>query len=159
MASDIFVKIGNIPGESFDARHKDEIEVISFTWGLSLAARVTTESGGASGKPTIRELSFVHAIDKATPKLLHACAAGTHLPDATITHRRAGGQQQEFLIVRLSDVQITSVSQGGGSDQSATETVSLAFGTIDFEYRSQKADGSLDAGDHFTYDLTSHQEG
>ena len=157
MASDIFVKIGNIPGESFDARHKDEIEVISFAWGVSNAARVTT--GGPTARPTIRELSFVHAIDKATPKLLQACAMATRLPDATITHRRAGGQQQEFLIVRLSDVVVTSVSQGGGSDQSAVETVSVAFGKIDFEYRAQKADGSLDAGVHFTYDLAARREG
>lgn len=159
MASDIFVKIANIPGESFDARHKDEIEVISFAWGVSNAVRAPTESGGATERPTIRELAFVHAIDKATPKLLQACTTGTHLPDATITHRRAGGQQQEFLIVRLSDVLITSVSQAGGSEQSATETVSLAFRTIDFEYRSQKADGSLDAGDHFTYELARRREG
>ncbi len=159
MASDIFVKIGNVPGDSFDTRHKDEIEAISFSWGVTNEARMATSGSGSAGKPTIKELTFVHAIDRATPKLLQACATGTHLPDATITHRRAGGQQQEFLIVRLTDVLITSVTQGGGSDQPAAESVCLAFAKIDFEYRSQKADGSLDAGIHFTYDLITHREG
>lgn len=159
MASDIFAKIGNIPGESFDARHKDEIEVISFTWGVTNAASAGSGGAQTTGKPLIRELLFVHAIDKATPKLLQACATGTRLPDATITHRRAGGQQQEFLFVRMSDVKVTSVMQGGSSDQPAAETVTLAFAKVDLEYRSQKTDGSLDAGGHFTYDLTINREG
>jgi type VI protein secretion system component Hcp len=35
MATDIFAKIGSIKGESADDKHKDEIEVLSFSWGVA----------------------------------------------------------------------------------------------------------------------------
>ena len=35
MTDDIFAKLGDIKGESLDAKHKDEIEVLSFSWGVA----------------------------------------------------------------------------------------------------------------------------
>ena len=113
MASDIFAKIGDIKGESLDDKHKDEIEVLSFSWGVTNAAVVPGGGGGGAGKATFQDLSIVHNIDKATPLLLRACATGTHLKEATITHRKAGKGQQEFLIVKMNDVIITGVTHGG----------------------------------------------
>ncbi len=160
MASDIFAKIGDIKGESLDAKHKDEIEVLSFSWGVTNSAVIGPGGGGGgAGKATFQDLSIVHNIDKATPQLLRACATGTHLKDATITHRKAGKGQQEFLIVKMNDVIITGVSHAGASGQTGSETVSLAFAKVDLEYRPQKADGSLDTGIHFKYDLKTNKEG
>ena len=113
MASDIFAKIGDIKGESVDAKHKDEIEVLSFSWGVTNAANIGGGGGGGAGKATFQDLSIVHKIDKASPKLLKACATGTHLKEATITHRKAGKGQQEYLIVKMNDVIITGVAHGG----------------------------------------------
>jgi type VI secretion system secreted protein Hcp len=159
MASDIFAKIGDIKGESHDAKHKDEIEVLSFSWGVTNAGGVASGSGGGAGKAAFQDLSIVHTLDKASPKLLEACATGTHLKEATITHRKAGKGQQEFLIVTLNDIIITGVTHGGTSAQPASETVTLAFAKVDFEYRPQKPDGSLDAAIHFKYDLKANKIG
>jgi type VI secretion system secreted protein Hcp len=159
MATDIFAKIGDIKGESADAKHKDEIEVLSFSWGVTNTGATGTGGGGGAGKATFQDLSIVHHIDKASPKLLEACATGTHLKDATITHRKAGKGQQEFLIVKMNDVMITGVIHSGTTTEPASETVSLAFAKVDFEYRPQKADGSLDAGIHFKYDLKANKVG
>ena len=115
--------------------------------------------GGGAGKTTFQDLSIVHKIDKASPKLLQACATGEHVKEATITHRREGKGHQEFLVVKMNDVIITGVVHGGSNEGSASETVSLAFAKVDFEYRPQKADGSLDAGIHFKYDLKAHKVG
>src|SRR4030095_5256432 len=104
MATDIFAKIGDIKGESADAKHKDEIEVLSFSWGVANSGGLEIGSGASAGKATFQGLTIGHNIDKATPKLLEACATGTHLKDATITHRKAGKGQQEFLIVKMNDV-------------------------------------------------------
>ena len=93
MASDIFAKIGDIKGESLDAKHKDEIEVLSFSWGVTNAG-VISGGGGGAGKATFQDLSIVHHIDKASPLLLKACATGTHIKDTIITHRKAGKGQQ-----------------------------------------------------------------
>jgi type VI secretion system secreted protein Hcp len=156
VAADIFAKIGDIKGESPDDKHKDEIEVLSFSWGVtSLSA--PGGPGTAAGKPAFQDLSITHNFDKASPLLLKACATGMHLKEATITHRKAGKGQQEFLIIKMSDVIITGVQHGGGSGQTAAETVNLTFAKVDLEYRPQKADGSMDAGLHFKYDLKTNK--
>jgi type VI secretion system secreted protein Hcp len=102
---------------------------------------------------------IVHRIDKASPALMQACATGTHLKDAIITHRKAGKGQHEYLIVKMNDVLITSVTHGGASGEPASENVSLAFAKVALEYRPVKPDGSLDAGIHFKYDLKANKIG
>jgi len=159
MPIDIFAKIGDIKGESLDNKHKDEIEVMSFSWGVTNSGSSGSGGGGGAGKASFHDLSIVHRIDKASPGLLNACATGQHLKEATITHRKAGKGQQEFLVVKLADILITSVVHGGDTTGPASETVSLAFAKVDFEYRPQKADGSLDAGIHFKFDLKANKSG
>jgi type VI secretion system secreted protein Hcp len=159
MASDIFAKLGDIKGESLDDKHKDEIEVLSYSWGVANVGVISAGSGGATGKATFQDLSIVHNVDKASPMLLKACATGTHIKEATITHRKAGKGQQEYLIVKLNDVIITGVTHGGTGGQPLSESVSLAFAKVDLEYKPQKPDGSIDAGIHFKYDLKANKEG
>ncbi len=161
MAGNIFAKIGDIKGESLDAKHKDEIEVLSFSWGVmnTVSASQGQGTGSVSGQAIFRDLVIVHNLDKASPQLLAACATGQHLKDATITHRKAGKGQQEYLVVKLSDVIVTGVTHGGAAGQPAPETVSLAFAKVDLEYRPRKPDGTLDAGIHFKYDLKSNKIG
>jgi type VI secretion system secreted protein Hcp len=125
---------------------------------VSNTGSMAAGSGGGEGKATFHDLSFVHNVDKASPVLMQACATGTHLKDATITHRKAGKGQQEFMIVKMNDVIITSVTHGGSGD-GHSENVSLAFAKVNVEYKPQKADGSLDAGIHFKYDLKAQKEG
>ena len=159
MAADIFAKIGDIKGESLDSKHKDEIEVLSFSWGVTNAVGPATGGGSGAGKATFHDLSIVHNIDTASPKLMQACATGTHLKEATITHRKAGKGQQEFLIFKMNDIIITSVTHSGSGGQPTPEVVTLAFAKVAIEYKPQKADGSLDAGIHFKYDLKANKEG
>ena len=156
MASDIFAKLGDIKGESPDDKHKDEIEVLSFSWGVT-SLNDPVGPGSAAGKPAFQNLSITHSIDKASPLLLKACATGMHLKEATITHRKAGKGQQEYLIIKMNDVLITGVQHGGGGGEGSSETVNLTFAKVDLEYRPQKADGSLDAGLHFKYDLKTNK--
>ena len=155
MASDIFAKLGDIKGESIDDKHKDEIEVLSYSWGVANSGSISSQ-GFAAGKTTFKDLSIVHHIDVASPSLLKACATGMHLKDATITQRKSGKGQQEFLVIKMNDVIITSVTHGDDPNRSS-EVVSLTFAKVDLEYKAQKADGSLDAGIHFKYDLVGNK--
>jgi type VI secretion system secreted protein Hcp len=157
MASDIFAKLGDIKGESLDSKHKDEIEVLSYSWGLTNAGSMGHGSGGGEGKATFHDLSFVHAVDKASPVLMQACATGVHLKEGTITHRKAGKGQQEYLIVKMSDIIVTAVQHGGSGD-GHSENVSLAFAKVSLEYKPQKPDGSLDAGIFFKYNIQAQKE-
>ena len=158
MASDIFAKLGDIKGESLDDKHKDEIELLSWSWGVTNAKAQPTGSGGAKGKATFHDLSFTHKIDRASPLLLKGCATGQHLKEATITRRKAGKGQQEFLVIKMNDVVITSVAEDDDGGSGLVEAVTLAFAKVDLEYRPQKQDGSLDAGIHFKYDIKANKE-
>jgi type VI secretion system secreted protein Hcp len=158
VTSDIFAKIGDIKGESLDSKHKDEIELLSWSWGVSHPVSGSGGGGGA-GKARFNDLSFTHKIDKASPLLLKACAAGQHLKEATITRRKAGKGQQEFLVIKMNDVLVTSVADSDESGGDQMESVTLAFAKVDLEYRPQKPNGSLDAGLHFKYDLKTNKEG
>jgi type VI secretion system secreted protein Hcp len=159
MASGIFAKIGDIKGESLDSKHKDEVEVLSWSWGVTGGGTIRGGSGGGKGKATFHDFNFTHHIDKASPVLLKACATGQHLKEATITVRKAGKGQQEFLIIKMNDVIITSVSPSGDDAAASAEHVALQFAKVDLEYKPQKADGSLDAGLHFKYDIKGNKEG
>ena len=158
MASDIFAKLGDIKGESGDSKHKDEIEVLSYSWGVTNSGSMAYGSGGGEGKATFHDLSFVHKIDKASPVLMQTCATGAHIKEAMITHRKAGKGQQEYLVVKMNDVIVTGVTHGGSGDGDS-ENVSLSFAKVAFEYKPQKPDGSLDAGVFFKYDLKANKDG
>jgi type VI secretion system secreted protein Hcp len=160
MAADIFAKLGDIKGESLDDKHKDEIEVLSWSWGVSNAGSMAVGAGGGEGKASFHDLSFTHKIDKASPTLMQTCATGVHLKDATITHRKAGKGQQEFLVIKMNDVIVTSVTHSdSGGDGGSAETVTLAFAKVDLEYKPQKADGTLDAAVVFKFDLKANKVG
>ncbi|CDO31877.1 Hcp family type VI secretion system effector [Mycolicibacterium porcinum] len=159
MSTEIFAKIGDIKGESTDARHPDEIDVVSFSWGVAQTGPTGGGGGGGAGRATFQDLLIVHTIDSATPALLLACATGRHLPQATISHRKAGENQQDYLTVKLSDVTITALTQNGLESQPYTETVSLRFTKVDLLYRRRRPDGSLDEGQHFIFDVRTNQPG
>jgi type VI secretion system secreted protein Hcp len=160
MASDIFAKIGDIKGESPDDKHKGEIEILSWSWGVTQSGTMAHGGGGGEGKANFNDFNFTHHIDKASPVLMKACATGEHIKEATITVRKAGKGQQEFLIIKMNDIIITGVAPSGAGDGAATaEHVALQFAKVDLEYKPQKQDGSLDAGVHFKYDITGNKEG
>lgn len=160
MASDIFAKIGDIKGESLDDKHKDEVEVLAWSWGVTQTGSMAHGGGGGEGKASFNDFNFTHHIDKASPVLMKACATGEHLKEAIITVRKAGKGQQEFLIIKMNDIIITSVNPSGAGDGAATaENVALQCAKVDLEYKPQKQDGSLDAGLHFKYDIKGNKEG
>ncbi len=107
------------------------------------------------------DFQFSHYVDKASPNLMKACATGEHIKDAVITQRKAGKGQQEYLIIKMNDILITSVSPGGSAGDSGlvVEQVTLQASKVDLEYKPQKQDGSLDAGLHFKYDMKANKEG
>ena len=156
--ADIFAKLGDIKGESLDDKHKDEVELLSWSWGVSGSS--ASPGGGAGGKVTFSDFNFTHHIDKSSPNLMKACATGAHIKEATITVRKAGKGQLEYLVIKMHDVFITSVSPSAIGDSGATaEHVALQFAKVALEYRPQKQDGSLDAGVFFKYDVKTHKEG
>jgi len=158
MAVDVFLKLGDIKGESKDSKHAGEIEVLSWSWGVSQTGSMGHGGGGGAGKANFSDLSVMHQFDKASPNLMKACATGEHIKEATLIARKAGKEQQEYIIIKMNDIIVTSV-QPSGSSENPVESFSLQPGKIDIEYKPQKPDGTLDAGLHFKYDMTANKEG
>src|SRR5437867_6223278 len=96
-ANDYFLKIDGIEGESFDSKHKGEIDVLSFSWGASQTGTLTAGGGGGAGKVQMQDMKFVMKVNKASPRLMLACATGQHMKGAILTARKAGRDQQEYL--------------------------------------------------------------
>ncbi len=143
-AVDYFLKIDGIAGESQDSKHKGEIELESFSWGETQAGGTGGGGGGAAGKVQMQDFHFVMSVNKASPKLFLACASGQHLKDATFVARKAGKDEQEFLVYKFTDILVSSYQTGGAAgDMLPVDEVSLNFAKIEMEFRPQKGDGSL----------------
>ncbi len=155
MAADYFLKIDGIEGESADAKHKAEIDLLSYSFGATQTGSHSTGGGGGAGKVSMHDFSFAMHVNKATPKLLLACACGEHIKKAVLTCRKAGKDQQEFLKVTFSDLLVSSYQTSGSSDI-PVESISLNFAKIEFEYKEQKADGTLGGAVKSGFDLKAN---
>jgi type VI secretion system secreted protein Hcp len=142
---DAFLKITGIEGESADAKHKGEIQLESFSWGAQQTGTAAHGGGAGAGKVAMQDFHITKQVDKASPKLMLACADGEHLKQAVITCRKAGKDQQEFLKITLTDVLVSSYQMGGTPAGSTIpmEQVSLNYSKIEKEYKEQKSDGTL----------------
>jgi type VI secretion system secreted protein Hcp len=156
-AVDYFLKIDGIQGESVDSKHKGEIELESFSWGETNPG-ATGGGGGAAGKVHIQDLHFVTRVNKASPKLMLACATGKHIKQAVLTARKAGKAAQEFLVFKFTDLLVSSYQTGGSTDVLPTDQVSFNFGRIEIEYRPQKPDGSLDTAVKAGWDVKANKK-
>ncbi len=139
-----FLKIGDIKGESTDAKHKDEIDVLSWSWGMSQST-AGGGTGGGAGKVNVQDISITKLSDAATAPLIMACCSGKHYKEAMLTVRKALKTPLEYLKISLKDVRVTSQSIGSEGGNHPTENITLNFAEFKLEYTSQKADGSAGA--------------
>jgi type VI secretion system secreted protein Hcp len=143
---DYFLKITGFEGESSDSKHKNEIDVESWSWGETNAGTHSGGGGGGAGKVSMQDFHFVMRTNKSSPKLMLACASGQHIKEAALTCRKAGEEQQEYLIIKFHDLLISSYQTGGSAgDIIPVDQISFNFSKIEYEYKPQKPDGTLDA--------------
>ena len=142
--ADIFLKLGDIDGESTDQKHPNWIEIDAYAFGIA-------QGGSAlmlpAEKPALQDIAVVKKLDKSTPLLFLTCATGEHIPEATLTARKAGDKQQDYLIITLSDLIISGVAPNLSSsgdpeaDPQSSEQLSLNFSKIEVKYLFQDASG------------------
>jgi type VI secretion system secreted protein Hcp len=143
MAVDMFIKIGDIKGESKDKTHKDEIDILAWSWGMSNSGDMHTGGGGGAGKVNIQDVSLTKWQDASTCDLMKACCAGTHIPEATLTVRKAGDKPLEYLKIKLTNLLVTAVSTGGsGGEDKLTENVTLNFEKFNVDFLTQDEKGA-----------------
>ena len=154
---DYFLKLDGVVGESLDAKHKGEIELESFSWGLAHGAAPAAGGGGAAGKVSFQDFHFVQKTQKSSPTLMQAGASGKHIPSALLTARKAGKEQLEFLKIKLTDVLVSSF-QIAADDDYPFEQISLNFSKIEVSYSAQPAGGKSTGATTFGWDLKANKK-
>ncbi|UTH47143.1 type VI secretion system tube protein Hcp [Loktanella salsilacus] len=158
MAVDMFLDIeGEIQGESQDKEHKDTIDVLAWSWGMSQSGSFHVGGGGGAGKANFQDLSITKWIDNSSAELMKYCANGDHFPSATLYIRKAGKVPLEYLVIKMGKMMITSVSTGGsGGEDRLTENITLNFAEVKVEYKKQKEDGSGEAAKEFPWNIAKN---
>lgn len=162
MAVDMFIKFEGkeIKGEAQDAQHKDEVDVLAWSWGASQSGTTHMGKGGGGGKCNVQDLSFTKYIDSASNALLQRVFDGDHIEKATLVVRKAGGESPvEYLTITMEDVIISSFSTGGsGGEDRLTENVTLNFSQVKMSYIPQKEDGTAEAAKEAGWDIAANEK-
>jgi type VI secretion system secreted protein Hcp len=157
MATDYYLKLDGVEGESQKEGHTKEIEVLSWSWGGSNDGSFAHGSGGGTGKFTASDLSCQAYISKASAKLLQACAKGTHVDKGVLSCRKSGGDTKpyDFLKLTFEHCLVSSFQAGGSSgSESLADSFSINFSKITYEYFVQDASkGTVSSSGSVSYDL------
>lgn len=158
MAVDMFIKIGDIDGESQDDKHKGEIDVLAWSWGMAQSGTYHTGGGGGAGKVNAQDLSLTKYLDKSSPKLMQRVCDGGHIKNAVLVVRKAGGDEPlEYLKIEMNKVMVTSVSTGGsGGEDRLTENITLNFAEVKVTYLEQDEKGKEKGQAPFGWDLAKN---
>ena len=159
MAVDMFLKVEGpvVDGEAQDKAHGKEIDVLSWSWGMSNSGTTHMGGGSGAGKANFQDLSVTSWYDKSTHELMKAATKGTHFGTITLTCRKSGDVPLEYIIYKLIDCIITSVSTGGsGGEDRLTANFSINFGAFDIKYQPQSNKGGAEGAtiDHI-YDIAA----
>ena len=158
MAQDIFLKIEGVNGEARDSAHKNEIDILAFSTGVSQQGTMHMGGGGGGGKASFQDLHVTKPVDKSSTELMLRCASGKHFASAILTVRKAGDHPLEYFKYTMSDVLISSYSVGAAGDtEKVTEQVSLNFAKIKVEYQEQLQGGGAGAQPNMTWNIAENK--
>lgn len=158
--SDCFIKIDGIDGESQDKTHKNEIDILSWSWGASQSGTTHMGSGSGGGKAHFQDMNLVMYIGKEFTALLNHLSTGKHISKATLCCRKAAGDNPlEYLKIEMKDLIISSLTTGGsGAEDRVTYNCSINFGEYKVMYTEQKPDGSKGATPEFAWDIAANEK-
>jgi len=152
---DYYLQIEGIEGESTKKHCENHIELLSWSWGETNTGSMSHGTGGGTGRVSMQDFNFTMTVNKATPKLMLACATGEHIKKAVLTCREAGKEQQEFLKITFSDILCSSYQIGGshGDDNKPVDHVSFNYTKVEWEYKQQDEKGQTGKPVKAGYDL------
>src|SRR5262245_32197633 len=154
-------KHGVSKGESQDTQHKDEIEVLSWAWGMQ--GKASLGGGVATGKAAMHDLKITKRVDSASTALMLALRTNEPITKAVLTLRKAGKSQLEYMKVTIEQGRVMSLTIDGGDESSGgggadvLERVTFSFNKIEVEYVPQGKDGLPQGGMKFEDQWSSTQ--
>lgn len=155
MAVDFFLKLDGIEGESADDKFKNQIKILSWSWGASQRSSVSGSGGSGAGKADLSDLSVMCDFDKATPLFFKSIGEGTHIKTGQLNAVKSGGKGKPYLKVDFKELFVTSV-QMSGSSEIPTVSVSFSYNEIKIDYSQQAEDGTLTSTGAVTYNTKTN---
>jgi len=153
---DYFLKLDGIDGESQDSKHSKEVELIHYHFkGAQQGTTGSATGGGGKGRVKLEDFVVWKKTDKSSPKLFEHCCSGEPVKKLTLTARKAGKDQQDYLKIILTDAVVSrfehgaNVESGAGAGKSSmddwehVECIGFNYATIKYSYKEQKSDGTL----------------
>jgi type VI secretion system secreted protein Hcp len=158
MAVDFYLKLDGINGESVSDGHKDEIQLLSFSWGGHQRTSVAGTGGSGAGKVDLSDLNIMKHVDKATTPMFKALVTGTHIKTGVLTAVKtgAGAGGKPFLTISLKELFVTSL-QISASSEIPTESVSFSYNEVKHEYSTQNEQGILTTTGSTTYNTKENK--
>lgn len=160
MAVDMFLDLPEIPGESKKKDHEGQWDLESFNFGV--AQRGTFQmggTGGGTGKAEFQDVSVVKYVDKASPMIFQACAAGSHFDKATIYVRKAGENPMEYLKIEMEHLIISHMSNScAAAGDKPLESLSINCAKVTHYYTEQQDDGSKGSVTQAGFDLRAGEK-
>ena len=158
-ASNIILQISGIDGESLIEGHEDEIDILTWSWGISNSSQNIVGSGRNAGRAIVKPLVVTKYIDKASPDLALKVLTGEFIAEATLFVRKAGEFPLDYLKITMSNVEIANFSTGGsGGEDRLTESISMIFSKVCYEYIPQEFSGEAGAAIEACWDTTMNEE-
>jgi type VI secretion system secreted protein Hcp len=156
--ADTFLKLGDIKGESTDAKHKDEIDILSFTQSFINSGSLGSGGGGGAGKVTCGAITLMKNIDKSSPLLLKGVTTGEHFKEGTITFQANNRASNEYYTIRMSEVLVNELTQTDAADPNRIfEKLVLNAAAFEFQYTPQTVKGTVGTPVNFKFDCAANK--
>jgi type VI secretion system secreted protein Hcp len=156
MAVDYYLKLDQVQGESADKDHKDEIQIMSWSWGASQVSSVAGTGGSGAGKADLSDFSIMAYFDKSTPKFFKSICAGTHIKTGTMSAIKSGADGKPYLKVDFQEMFVTSL-QISASSEIPTVSISFSYNQIKIDYSTQNEQGNLTSTGAITYNTKENK--
>ena len=159
MATDAYLQIDGIKGESTDSAHPGWIEITATHWGVTQPRTtiVSTAGGHTAGHSEHRTLSFSKHVDLASPVLMQHCSMGKTLPKAKLEFMRADGDGKpvKYYQVELENILISHMDQVMREGDILQDEIGLCFSKVKWTYTQQKITGGISGSTSGGWDLAS----
>jgi type VI secretion system secreted protein Hcp len=161
MASDIYLHIDGIKGESTDSSHKDWIECSDVAWAIMQprSATASTAGGHTAERAELSDISFFKVSDLSSPILMQTCAMGRTIPKARFEFMRAdgAGAAVKYFEIELENVLIGRIAPSISSGELLGEDIGLKFSKIRWKYTQQKIAGGNGGNTSGGWNLASNR--
>ena len=156
MAVDYFLKLDGIQGESQESGHKDEIQIMSWSWGASQVSSVSSTGGSGAGKVSLSDFSIMANFDKSTPKFFKSICAGQHIKSGTMSAIKSGAEGKPYLKVDFKELFVSSL-QISASSEVPTVSIGFTYNEIKIDYSTQNEQGNLASTGPVTYNTKENK--